>query len=39
MFQCFTANRQVRRKMDRLPIEPDVRAGAEGGVVSSKDIS
>lgn len=36
MFQCFTANRRVRRKMDRLPIEPDVRASIEGGVVSGE---
>jgi len=36
MFQCFAANRRVRRNMISLPIEPDVRAGNEGGVVSAK---
>jgi hypothetical protein len=35
VFQRFTANRRVRRVMVRLPIEPDIRAGIEGGVVSS----
>jgi hypothetical protein len=36
MFQYFTANRRVRRKMVTLPIEPEVTAGNEGGVVSGE---